>query len=82
MLDEHNVLSNRIKKIMSIKKDRMLTNEEHSELISLLNIARSDTDLGSNNYPFSSNSFCSVSPSNHSTGTNDGFPPYNPADFE
>ncbi len=77
-LDQHRALSNRIHQLMSMKN--LLTDEEKLELQSLLEIARSHTNISreSNSYSASSNS--SVSPNGHSS--NDEFPPYNPKDYE
>src|SRR5271168_2248808 len=79
-LDQHRALSNRIHQLMSMKN--LLTDEEKLELQSLLEIARSHTNISreSNSYPASSNSSGSVSPNGHSS--NDEFPPYNPKDYE
>ena len=79
-LDEHRALSNRIHQLMSMKN--LLTDEEKLELQSLLEIARSHTNISieSNSYPASSNSSGSVSPNGNSS--NDEFPPYNPKDYE
>jgi hypothetical protein len=77
-LDQHRALSNRIHQLMSMKN--LLTDEEKLELQSLLEIARSHTNISreSDSYPASSNS--SVSPNSHSS--NDEFPPYNSEDYE
>jgi hypothetical protein len=83
LLDQHTALSNRIRILMLIKNSRMLTDQEHSELLSLLEIARSDTEISkrSTSYSVSSNSSSAVSLS-PSTGAQDKFPTYNPADYE
>jgi hypothetical protein len=84
ILDQHIALSNRIKELQQLKYKRLLTPEEHSELLSLIEIAENKTNViqSSDSYSASFNSSRSVSPSNHSSVTNDGFPPYNPGDYE
>jgi hypothetical protein len=79
-LDEHKALSDRIYKLMSMQN--LLTDAEKKELQSLLEIAKSRTNisLGSNSYPASSNSSGSVSPNGDSSY--DEFPTYNPKDYE
>src|ERR1700678_3818230 len=79
-LDQHKALSDRIHELMSMQN--LLTEEERLELKSLLEIARSHTNVSpqSNSHPASSNSSGSVSANGHSS--NDEFPPYNPKDYE
>src|ERR1700721_2705495 len=79
-LDHHKALSDRIHELMSMQN--LLTEEERLELKSLLEIARSHTNISpqSNSHPASSNSSGSVSPNGHSS--NYEFPPYNPKDYE
>ena len=81
LLNQHRMLSDRIHELMSINNR---SKEQELELISLLEIAKNDTNITnkSNSSSASYNFSRSVSPSNHSNGSNDGFPSYNPKDYE